>query len=299
MPVSHIPLHRGGGSFSLPRMLLRLSAGALMLAFCVALAGCNPNSERQSAEQDNSHFKNGREKREALDYKGAIEAFERALEDNPRSVLAHFELGVLYEQHEADYAAALYHYNRVLKLRPSGYPSDNVRQRIPACKQEMVKADSLAVMNPAVLKETERLREDNQKLQRELALLQAKLSGRPAPYFSTNTPVPLPVPARAQAAAPAPTPAGNPAPRPVTGSTAPAGSSQNSPTRLGSGSPARMTSLPPRPDAASRVRTHTVKTGDTMASIARRYGVSQSSLSSANPSIEPRRLKVGQTVSVP
>jgi len=260
-------------------MLLRLSAGALVLAFCLALTGCNPNSERQSAEQDNSHFKSGREKREALDYKGAIEAFERALEDNPRSVLAHFELGVLYEQHEADYAAALYHYNRVLKLRSSGYPSDNVRQRIPACKQEMVKADSLAVMNPAVLKETERLREDNQKLQRELALLQAKLSGRPPPVFSTNTPVP--VSARAQAAAPAPTPAGNPAPRPVTGS------------------PARVTSLPPRPDAASRVRAHTVKAGDTMASIARRHGVSQSRLSSANPSIDPRRLKVGHIVSVP
>ena len=292
-PRSDIPLRGGGGSFSMSAMLLRLSAGALMLAFCLVLAGCNPNSERQSTEQDNAYFKSGREKREALDYKGAITAFELALEDNPRSVLAHFELGVLYEQHEADYAAALYHYNRVLKLRPSGYPSDNVRQRIPACKQEMVKADSLAVMNPAALKETERLREDNQKLQREIATLQAKLSGRPAPVFSTNTPVPVPVSARA------PTPAGNPVPRPVNGSSAPAGTSQNSPTRLGAGSPARVTSLPPRPDAASRVRTHTVKTGDTMASIARRYGVSQSSLSSANPSIEPRRLKVGQTVSVP
>ena len=264
-----------------------------MLAFCLALAGCNPNSERQSAEQDNSHFKTGREKREAMDYKGAITAFELALEDNPRSVLTHFELGVLYEQHEADYAAALYHYNRVLKLRPSGYPSDNVRQRIPACKQEMVKADSLAVMNPVVLKETERLREDNQKLQREIATLQAKLSGRPAPVFATNTPAPVPVSARA------PTPAGNPAPRPVSGSSAPVGSSQNSPTRFGSGSPARVTSLPPRPDSTSRARTHTVKSGDTMASIARRYSVSPNSLQSANPSIDPRRLKVGQIVSLP
>jgi LysM repeat protein len=297
MRVSHIPLRVVVGSFSLLRMLLRLSAGALMLAFCLALAGCNPNSERQSAEQDNSHFKAGREKREALDYKGAIEAFEHALEDNPRSVLAHFELGVLYEQHEADYAAALYHYNRVLKLRPSGYPSDNVRQRIPACKQEMVKADSLAVMNPAVLKETERLREDNQKLQREIASLQAKLSGRPTPVFSTNAPVQLPVPARAQTGSPAPTQAANSAPRVGTGSSAPAGASQNAPTRLGS--PSRVTSLPPRTDGVSRVRMHTVKSGDTMASIGRRYGVSQGTLLAANPGIDPRRLRVGQIVSVP
>ena len=269
-------------------MLLRLSAGALMLAFCLALAGCNPNSERQSAEQDNAYFKSGREKREALDYKGAIGAFERALEDNPRSVLAHFELGVLYEQHEADYAAALYHYNRVLKLRPSGYPSDNVRQRIPACKQEMVKADSLAVMNPAALRETERLREDNQKLQRELATLQAKLAGRPAPVFPGPPPGPVP-------ALPA---AVNPLPRVATGA-ASTGVAPNSAARPSSGSLARVTSLPPRPDAASRVRTHTVKAGETMASLARRYGVSQNSLLAANPAIDPRRLKVGQTVTVP
>ena len=280
-------------------MLLRLSAGALMLAFCLALAGCNPNSERQSAEQDNSYFKSGREKREALDYKGAIEAFERALEDNPRSVLAHFELGVLYEQHEADYAAALYHYNRVLKLRPSGYPSDNVRQRIPACKQEMVKADSLAVMNPAVLKETERLREENQKLLRDLAMLQAKVSGRPPPVFSTNSPVPLPVPIRSQPVASTPVPAVNPAPRAATGPSAPAGSPLNSPTRFGAGAPPRVTSLPPRPDSGGRSRTHVVKGGETMASIARRHGVSQHRLLAANPAIDPRRLKVGQSVSVP
>ena len=266
-------------------MLLRLSAGALMLAFCLALAGCNPNSERQSAEQDNSHFKTGREKREALDYKGAIAAFELALEDNPRSVLAHFELGVLYEQHEADYAAALYHYNRVLKLRPSGYPSDNVRQRIPACKQEMVKADSLAVMNPAVLKETERVREDNQKLQRELATLQAKLAGRPATVFATNSPVPLPVPVRA--------------PPPASTLSPPSPVNAASRAATGAAAPARVTSLPPRPDSGVRIRAHVVKTGDTMASIARRYGVSQSRLLAANPGIDPRRLKVGQMVSVP
>ena len=204
-------------------------------------------------------------------------------------MLAHFELGVLYEQHEADYAAALYHYNRVIKLRPSGYPSDNARQRIPACKQEMVKADSLAVMNPAVLRETERLREDNQKLQREVATLQAKSSGRPAPVFATNAPVSLPVPTPSASLSPRSSPG-------ATTGTAPAASSK---VLTRSGAPARVTSLPPQPDAVSRVRAHTVKTGDTMASLARRYGVSQNSLLTANPAIDPRRMKVGQIVNVP
>src|SRR5258707_1017304 len=114
-------------------------------ALCVAMSGCSPTAETQMDEQQNPHFKAGREKLTALDYKGAIESFERAVEDNPRSVLAHFELGVLFEQHANDYAAALYHYNKALKLRPNDHPAENIRQRIPACRQELVKADSLAI----------------------------------------------------------------------------------------------------------------------------------------------------------
>jgi tetratricopeptide (TPR) repeat protein len=76
---------------------------------CLALAGCTPTAETQMDEQRNPHYLAGKEKLGALDYKGAIESFERAVEDNPRSALAHFELGVLFEQREADYAAALYH----------------------------------------------------------------------------------------------------------------------------------------------------------------------------------------------
>ena len=67
-----------------------------MLMLCLALAGCTPTAESQMDEQRNPHYLAGKEKLGALDYKGAIESFERAVEDNPRSALAHFELGVLF-----------------------------------------------------------------------------------------------------------------------------------------------------------------------------------------------------------
>ena len=41
-----------------------------------------------------------------MDYKGAIESFSKALEVNPRSAKAHFELGWLYEEKDPDPAAA-------------------------------------------------------------------------------------------------------------------------------------------------------------------------------------------------
>jgi tetratricopeptide (TPR) repeat protein len=128
-----------------------LRCGLLLLLFGLAGSGCRPQPETSLDEQKNSHYQTGKERLNALDYKGAVVAFERALEDNPRSALAHWELGVLFDQHQNDYAAALYHYKKALQLRPSGYPAEIIRQRIPACRQELIKEDSLAVINPSVL----------------------------------------------------------------------------------------------------------------------------------------------------
>jgi LysM repeat protein len=53
----------------------------------------------------------------------------------------------------------------------------------------------------------------------------------------------------------------------------------------------------PRP--ATAPRTHLVKPGETLASIAKRYHIKLSSLQAANPSVEPRRLKAGQVIALP
>ena len=212
----------------------------------------------------------------ALDYKGAIDCFERAVEENPRSALAHFELGVLYDQHENDYAAALYHYNKALKLRPTGYPSDNIRQRIPACKQELIKADSLAVINPTVLRETERLREENQMLRKQVDSLQAYISGRPQVVHAAPAPAPAPT---------------NYAGLRSTAATAPA-SGDRPRASLASASSASSPS-------GARGRTHLITAGETLAAVARRYQVKISALLAANPGLDPKHLRVGQTVTVP
>src|SRR4030095_651637 len=92
----------------------------------------------------------------------------------------------LYETRENDFAAALYHYNKALKLRPNAYPADNIKQRIPGCKQELVKADALGTMQPSVLREAERLRDENQMLRRQMLALQAQGASRQA--GPTNAP---------------------------------------------------------------------------------------------------------------
>jgi len=119
-------------------------------------------------EQKNPHYQAGKEKLGALDYKGAIESFEHAVEDNPRSALAHYELGVLYDQREDDYAAALYHYNKALKLRPNGYPAENIRQRHPRLQTGTGQSRLADGHQSSALRETERLRQENQALRKQM-----------------------------------------------------------------------------------------------------------------------------------
>jgi len=54
----------------------------------------------------------------------------------------------------------------------------------------------------------------------------------------------------------------------------------------------------PKTTVAS-ARTHRVRSGETLSHIAQRYGVTVSSLRSANSALNPRRLRVGQTVKLP
>lgn len=156
---------------------------ALVLG-CLGLLGCFPPPEGKLDENKNPYLLEGKARVAARDYKGAIEAFEKALEIHPRSALAHFELGMLYEQHseqtEKDYINAMYHYQQVLRLRPPGvYPHDNAKVRIASCKQELVKAESLAPVYYAMERELNRLKQENETLRAQLQALQAQ-TGRVA-----------------------------------------------------------------------------------------------------------------------
>ncbi len=100
-------------------------------AFClpavllgVALGGCAPG-EGQSDDEKEPHYVLGQSRVNAMDYPGAVEAFEESLEANPHSAAAHYQLAVLYENKVcADPAAAIYHYERYLKLDPNAGNAD-------------------------------------------------------------------------------------------------------------------------------------------------------------------------------
>ena len=229
-------------------------------------SGCLPSAPRD--EEKEPYFLAGKSRVNTMDFKGAVESFEKAVEVNPKSAPAHFELGCLYDQKESDPAAAIYHFERFLKLMPNSGKEEMVKMRILACKQQLAQTVSLGLVTEKQQREFEQLAEENKRLREDVEKWRAY-----ALRLQTLT-------NQAGASLPA-TRAAQP---PGSGQVAAADS-------VGTGRPSAT------PAAASR--THTVKAGETPGFIARKYGVKVDALMTANPKLDPRRLQVGQTLIIP
>jgi LysM repeat protein len=128
-------------------------------------------------------------------------------------------------------------------------------------------------------------------------------TGNAAP---TTNPYELP---SAPAAAPGTTLGGSPAPAPAPGYAPgtvppPVGGTPvpvPTPSTGGYGAPGSYVDpIAPAPEPASSSMTeHKVKSGESFSKMAQQYGVSVNAIISANPNLDPRRLKVGQTVMIP
>ncbi len=248
---------------SLGRSLLLLLVGLL-------LTGCLPSAQSQSDDEKEAHFQTGKSRVNAMDYPGAIESFEKALEVNPQSAAAHFELGCLYDQKEPDPARAIYHYEEYLKLQPNAGNAEIVKTRVLACKQELARTVSLGPVTQTMQHEFEQLTEENKRLREEVEKWRALYASHP--------------------------PQTNSSPAPVAGRL----TSMTSQPPQGNGLSSSV-DLPERSTMASTssARTHSVKAGETASLIARMYGVRVDALLAANPRVDPRRLRVGQSLNIP
>jgi LysM repeat protein len=256
----------------------RLAASAFVIWLAVVLNGCTPSGRSQSGEEKEPHFLLGKSRVNAMDYQGAIEAFEQSLETNPHSASAHFELGWLYDEKTSDPAAAIYHYQQYLKLNPNADNTDVIKQRIYRCKQQLA-ADVLPLPSaPAAQQQLEKLSEQNRQLQDENAKWRAWYAGQLAAAKTNAAPTPV---------SSAPTPAANPT------TVQPAQNASTEPTVT---SPEH--SVNPAP-ATGTPRKHMVVAGETAMAITRKYGVKLSALQAANPGVNLARLRTGQVLNLP
>jgi tetratricopeptide (TPR) repeat protein len=248
---------------------LRWIRCAPAVLLCVSLAGCMPAGQSDMEEEREPHFLEGKSCTSSMDYRRAIEKFEQTLEVNPHHSKAHLELGCLFEEKEPDPAAAIYHYECYLKLRPDAENAEFIRQRITNCKQDLAKTVLLPVTpGPGMQLQFDQLYEEKKRLQDEVERWKAyALQLQSLTNAAALNSAPPQVRPTAASNPETPPPAVEP--------------------RSAAGRPAGV------------ARTHVVQAGDSFYAIARKYGIRLEALTAANPGAEPKRLRVGQTLNIP
>ena len=239
-----------------------------MILLCTALgAGCTPLVESEANEQKNPHFLAGKKFRTEMDWDRAIAAFEDALATNPQNASAHWELGLLYEEPKGDFAAAIYHYQRHLKLRPDSHNASVAEQRINSCMMQLAKKVA-GVLNPQFQAQLQGLTSQNDQLRLENSQLKAQVlqlssaGGRPS---GPSTPLP---------------------PRPV----------ETNPV-AGPRDPIPGGGLAPN----TQFKDYKIKLGDTLGQIARTNGLGANweILTKVNTNLTERKLTVGRVIKIP
>ena len=240
----------------------RTIVGLCAIGLGLALGGCTPPSSGTADDEKEPHYVLGQKLVNEMDFTNAVNAFEESLVANPRSAAAHFQLAMLCDEKEADPATAIYHYQKYLQLEPRAGNAEVVSQRIYTCKQQLAADVMLLPSSPAAQRQLQQLADTNRFLQNQLAISTRELAALKTSLTSLPPPTPNNI-------APAPTPVISSRPAPTN----------------------------PRP--ATRTRTHTVAARETPAAIARKYNISLTALLAANPGLNPKKMRVGQTLNLP
>jgi tetratricopeptide (TPR) repeat protein len=251
---------------------LKWAAGWLLLGMlCLGGAGCLPTERVTGGEEDDPDFQAGLTHKSSGRPLRAVESFERALQRNPNSVSAHFELGLLYYQGVTNYVAALYHFDRVQLLNPQFKYNQMVEQMIRGCKQEFMRDIPMGTITWQMqqdLQKLQRLEQENGELRRRIEQLRIELAAHSA----------------------------NDQPGGANLSEA-----SRSPTTRGAAS-LRATASNERliqPVTRTGASSYVVTKGDTIYSIARRHDLHPNALLAANPGVDPKLIHPGQTLVVP
>ena len=250
------------------------------LSLLAALSGC---AQSDQDEEKEPHYMEGQSLVNAMDYQGAVNAFEESLEVNPHSAAAHYQLGMLYENQESDPAAAIYHYEQYLKYDPTAENADIIRQHIATCKQQLAADVMQLPSEPQAQVQLDKLVEQNRQLQLQVDSLRAALKQWSDWYSNQQS-------AKVTAVAPQ-TPVVPQQPEtPV----------QQQPQPLQQPVVTQpVVDVPHTETPEAHAHTHVVERGETAMAICRKYGIRLTDLEAANPSMNPARIRVGEVLNIP
>ena len=160
-----------------------------LMVLVLANAACKPVPD-QTQEDKEPHYLNGRRLVQQMDYDGALKAFHKALEANPRSSVAHYEIGLIHLKHRPDPAACIYHLQRYLEYQPNAANQKQILDNIQREREVLARdvrgiADHPSQSIQHLKSQLNALALENQALRHQLTA-----SGlTPNPQPATNNPI--------------------------------------------------------------------------------------------------------------
>lgn len=277
----------------------------LLLLMLVGMlgGGCSPDAFLTPDEDRERNFQRAREAERLGDYEGAADFYERAIEKNPHSAAVHLGYASLCEGSLRRHADAVYHYQRYLKLRvgdPKDSKAETIRQRITNCTEQLATSVPLVIRSETIARDLAAVRGENLVLRGQVTQLVASVAHWSNEWSRTSLLLQQTV---AAGGAPSGNTGGNAAgpSRAAVGGERPPSGRRTTPT------PSRAITLPERstrtwstpPSPVAGYRTHRVGPRETMAQVARRYGISPEALQRANPRVRPKTMPVGTVLRIP
>jgi tetratricopeptide (TPR) repeat protein len=156
----------------------------LAVLFIFGLSGC----DRMSASRSAQLMQDADTKSVQGDFARAINLYEAALDDSPRSADVHYKLALLYDDKLNDPVSALHHFKRYLALNPTGTHAADVKNSI---KHDEIAALTVLSGDSVITRaEATRLRNENLNLHKELevrALPARTAADKPAQQDNTSS----------------------------------------------------------------------------------------------------------------
>jgi len=274
---------------------MRFLPGFLAL-FALVFASCTPpNQGTEFEDEKNPYFRSAAKYASEQNYYAAVAEYDKALAANSTVARAHFEMGLLYGEKLGDHVSAIYHLQKYQTARPNAPNQEQVKTLIEKSKVDFLLTLPNSGMQNA--DEVARISRENSDLKQALAKTQFDLADAQKQL------------AQAQAEGTPPTPAPNPAeilPPAVSSTGEPGSPASTLSTEIANSTPESMPAeVEPAPAAGSVVKSHTVKSGDSLWKIATTYyagdikaGIEK--IRVANPVLgNSNALKPGQVLVIP
>ncbi len=269
----------------------RLWAASWLLGWLsLGFVSCSPDSFLVSDEDRDRNYQRALAAERVRDYEGAAEYYERALDRNPRASNVHLSYAALCEGQLGRFAEAVHHYQRYLRLNPADPKAEDIRRRVTNCTERLATSVPVVIRSETIARDLDAMRRENLALRAQVTNWVAVGTAWSNEVRRLTQELTLANAASSAAATSVPTRSGTVSPGQ---GSAPRG------TTPGVGTPTPRTATTPGRAYTPGTRFYRIAAGDTLASIARRHGLSVGALRSANPTLNDRRLLPGTIVRIP